>query len=242
MKKLILALAVCLTTASTFAQDMKPVSGDMGFTFGASGIATMGVSTPNPTGSLLFRYYASDNMAARLGINFSNASTTTTPSYMPGVSQTTNVTKSSSWGLSLGAQHDFTGSDRITTYLGADLVLGSGGGSSDMLTESIDTNGVVTTGATSFSTDVSTKNGSTFSFGIIPCVGFEYFLNDWFSVGAEFGWGFTSTSVKDGTTTTTSTVGGTTSAPVISTSKGMKSSGLGTIGSGMVTVSVYFEK
>ena len=225
MKKTI--LSICLLATTTFAFAQKPATGDHSFTFGVSGISTIGVSTPNFTSSLLFKHYLSDNMAARVGINFSSTSAKTADH---GDSLTSTV-KTSGWGLNLGAQHSFMGTDRLDPYIGADLQIGSEGGKTEAH-DSYTSPGTVT--------DMKTEGGSTFSFGIVPCVGFTYYFTDWFGFGAEFGWGISMSSTGESTSTTTVASGGTTT---VTTSKSgtSKANEIGTSGSGMVTVTIGFH-
>ena len=125
--------------------------------------------------------------------------------------------------------------------MGIDLNLGSGGGSNDVLTIASDSAGNATSPASS--SESNTKMGSTFKFGLTPCIGFNYFFTDWFSIGAEFGWGFASSSTGNSTTTMTVISGGTTTTTT-STSLGSKASSIGnqSSGAGLLNISVFFER
>ena len=138
--KFFAAVISVVTSVSAFAQDWKPMSGEMGMTFGATGLSSIGVTNSNnPTGTLMFRDYISDDMAVRIGLNFSNSSST---SYSLGLgSKTTSTTKSTGLGLSVGMQHNFTGTDRLEPYMAIDLGIGTAGGSTDVLTEAADSVG-----------------------------------------------------------------------------------------------------
>ncbi len=223
MKKVFLALIFAATSMVAFAQ--KPASGDHSFSFGVTGLSNLGVAAPHFTGTLLFRHYISDNMAARVGLNLS----TTSNKYSAMNDSIKFNSSSTSWAISLGVQHDFTGTEKLEPYIGVDLVLGGGSSKGD------------STWMTGLGTTADTyKGGSTFRFGLVPCVGFNYYFTDWFAIGAEFGYGFTSTSTGEGTYTSSFTSGSTTTTISSKTGKS-GTSGLGTIGSGMVTVTVAFH-
>ena len=83
---------------------------------------------------------------------------------------------------------------------------------------------------------VENKAGSTFKFGIIPCIGMNYYIASWLAVGAEFGWGFVSSSTAAGSQTTT--ISGT--STTTNTGKSSNTT-LGTSGSGMLTVTAAFR-
>lgn len=187
---------------------------------------------------MLFRDYLSDNMVARVGLNLINTSTTVN-SLSQGV-KTTTTDKTSGFALNVGMQHNFTGTDRLEPYMAIDLGIGTGGSSSNVRSEAADSVGNPTTPENSVVTD--TKNGGTFAFGLTPSMGFNYFLNQWISVGAEFGYGLWSTSTGDGTTTVTTVTNGGTPSVTTSTSLGGKSMTLGGSSTGSFNLSIFFDR
>ena len=118
MKKILLSACLLATTAFAFAQ--KPAEGDHSLTFGISGINTIGVSTPTPTGSLLFKHYLKNGLAARVGIFLGTNSSTQNGS----AGGDSIKVSSMSWAVQLGIQRAFKGTARLETYVGADLLVG----------------------------------------------------------------------------------------------------------------------
>ena len=216
MKKIL--LSVCLIATSVFAFAQKPADGDNSLTFGITGINTIALTTPHYTNTLLYKHYMSNGLAARVGINIGTSSSSTST-----VNGGDSLKSSSmNWALTLGVQKAFKGTDKLETYIGADLMLGGGSSSN----------------TTNFSSTfkVENKAGSTFKFGIIPCIGMNYYIASWLAVGAEFGWGFVSSSTAAGSQTTT--ISGT--STTTNTGKSSNTT-LGTSGSGMLTVTAAFR-
>ena len=71
MKKTLFAIA--LASVVTVANAQKPASGSMGFMGGLGAGITGPVGGAPNTGTLMFKYYAKDNVAARVGLNVANA-------------------------------------------------------------------------------------------------------------------------------------------------------------------------
>ncbi len=228
MKKITTIIAIVFMTLNAFAQ--KPVKGDMGMTAGFNGLANLGVSTTTPTGTLLFRYYLKDDMAARLSLNFTNRNFST--SFTDDSSDVfTSSNKSSSWAIAIGAQKSFGTIKNIEPYFALDIYVGSGKSNvSD--SETVFKNGDFV--------KTMTEPGSTFSWGVTPSVGFNWFFVDHFAIGAEFGWGISASSTKEGISTYSTKFGSTT---VTTTNRTATSKGtyIGGSGSGMITFSVFFD-
>lgn len=239
MKKVLL-FAACIAIASV-ASAQKPASGDMGVTFGVTGINIITVNTtPSNTGSLVFKYLIADDMSARIGLNL-GTSKESTESTTTGV-KTTHEEDLTSWGLNLGVSKHFEGTDRLDPYFGADIIFTRGGGGT--ITDRTET---VAEAESPDGTDVNgdydqtvTELGASTTFGLIPHVGFNYFIAEKLALGAEFGWGFARTATAEGKTTTSHSNGGTvTTDPEVNTGTS-KTSGFGTAGSGSVTMSFFF--
>ncbi|MFM2048701.1 MAG: hypothetical protein RI955_1249 [Bacteroidota bacterium] len=229
MKRII--LTSCLIASAMVSMAQMPKEGDHSFTFGTSGINVISPSTTHPTGTLLFRHYLKDDLALRVGVNFNNLSSKTSQMGYKGDSITAS-SSSSNWALSLGIQKNFKGTAKLEPYIGADLMLGMGSSSSKSTTVN---------STLGFTTDVDTKNGSTGAFRFIPCVGFNYYFTNWLAIGAEFGWGFASSSTKAGTNTTTVTPTAGSAITTVSNTAKTSSAGFNTIGSGLITVTVAFN-
>ena len=228
MKKIFALLAFALLASGAYAQ--KPVAGDKGITFGFNGLSNLGVTTTAPTGTLLFRYYMKDNMAARIALNFGNSNLSTEMTDDSGTVTTTS-SKSNSWSIAVGGQMSMGSIDKLEPYIGADILVGSG------KTGATENKTLMTNGDF---TEMKVEPGSTFSWGIIPCMGFNYFISDHFALGAEFGWGIGASNTGEGVSTTTVKFGSTT---VITTTKTPSSKGM-TIGgnaSGLITISAFFD-
>ncbi|MEY2828366.1 MAG: hypothetical protein RIQ33_224 [Bacteroidota bacterium] len=229
MKKIF--LSACLLASAAVSMAQMPKKGDHSFTFGTSGINIISPSTNNhPTGTLLFRHYIKDDMAVRLGVNYGSLSSKTSQAGYIGDSITSS-SSSSNFNISLGFQKNFKGTAKLEPYIGADLFVGMGNSKAKST--------IVDAGLGSTAT-IDTKNGATNSFGFIPCVGFNYYITNWLAVGAEFGWGFVSNSTAAGTNTTT-VVTSTSTTTMVANSPKSSSSGFGTIGSGLITVTVAFN-
>ncbi len=230
MKKIL--LSVCLLATSIFAFAQKPAEGDHSFTFGISGINTIAVSAPSATGTLLFKHYLKDDVAARIGLSVGTNSTSFTQATFTGGDSIKNTTSSTTWAISLGIQKCFKGTDKLETFIGADILIGGGSSKSNSFSQ--------TSSNPIFNTTTDVTNGSTFKFGFVPCIGMNYFIADWLAVGAEFGWGYISQSIGEGTTTTT-VVAGSTSTPSTTKTGKTTNSGFQNSSHGMITVTAAFR-
>ncbi len=230
MRKITLVVVFALASLSAFAQ--KPAQGDMGFTFGLNGLANIGVNAGViPTGTLLFRYYFSDNMAGRLGVNFGMGSTTVEDN-SDTADLVKTVTKSNTWALNIGLQKSMGDNEKLEPYAAVDLWVG-GGKSGD-----IDETHTLSGGAIS---ETHTEPGGSFSFGLTPIIGVNWFVMKQMAIGAEFGWGLNIGSTGEGTVTSTFTSGGTTNT-VVTKSASSSSFNLGGHASGLITASFFFTK
>lgn len=230
MKKTILTLALASLVGVVSAQ--KPAAGAMGFTGGLAGGVTSSIGAgPSTTGSLMFKYYVSDGLAARVGLNFTTPSSNgttisdTTGSADPDgkfsadVIQTTKVTSGgNTWRLSLGAQKSIGGTDKLDVYAGGDLFFGgTTGKETDTKNETITVANKPAVSTVSkvgdFTQSVVTTAGSM-NIGVNAVVGFQYFFVEKLSLGAEFAYGYI-TNRSSGTTETvnTSQVNGIASSP-----------------------------
>src|SRR6185295_8553630 len=192
MKKLFSLLLLCMITVAAFAQ--KPTASDMAFTFGLNGLSQIGVSSDfGGMGTLLFRYYLSDNMAlrARLDLLISSDKFDQTDT-----SQVEEHDKTSSHmvTLHLGVQKNMgTDLKRIEPYIAPELVFALGKLNITDNTSITDENN---------STQIKTEPGGTMSIGLVLNVGFNYWFTDHLALGAEFGYGLQVSHTGDATVTT----------------------------------------
>jgi hypothetical protein len=232
MKKIIIAVSMLVATMAANAQEpmttttttttptgkqYKPVSGDLlaeiGLFAGAGGI-TGGVTSLSQsafgTPQLKFRYFLQDQIAIRLGFNYTQNSNTNKINDPLGTGSVKQM--NSLFGLNLGLEKHFTGTGRLSTYAGGDLLFQAVG-----VSEKWDNtaNGTTFTNGASSTykgrNAAGTVNGSV-GFGVRAVAGADYYFVDKVYLGAEFGWGFIA-SKNSKTTSDITPVGG----PTVST-------------------------
>jgi uncharacterized membrane protein (DUF441 family) len=239
MKKTLLTLTMLTLGVSTLFAQFKPEEGNYGITFGINGLQTVTLE-PLSSGTVGFRYVMANNLWARVNLNVTSLNTkleNTQGGYL-----TNNKTSGTNFALSVGAQKNFEGTDRLNPYFGIDLSIGnSGGGKTVNRTEVVNADSTLMPGdANGDFTEITTKNPKGMAIGLTPVVGFQYFFAQNFAVGAEFGWGFFMNSTKGGETTIETKSGSNTTTNTSTNNSKSSSSGFGTSGSGRITVSVFF--
>ncbi len=236
MKKTILTLTLLALGVSTIFAQYKPEEGKYGITFGITGLQTVNL-TPLNSGTVGFLYSMPNNIWARVNINVSSGSNTN-ESTLHGF-KTTVKNSGMNFGLSLGAQKNFEGTDRLIPYFGADLSIGNvGGGKTINRSEVVNADSTDIPGVKNGDyNQTTTKNAKGISFGLTPVVGFHYFFVQNFAVGGEFGWGFYMSSSKGGEKTVEGTGISTTTTK---TDNKISSSGFGTSGNGRISVTLFF--
>ncbi|MAC95751.1 MAG: hypothetical protein CMC96_09630 [Flavobacteriales bacterium] len=203
-KKVLLVAAIAagiFTSNELNAQDFKPAGGEKNIEVNFTPLS----GSPIGMNNLRFRYFASSDIAYRLGFSVSSSSETT-PSEVPDGTTTVELEdKSSSFGISInpGIEKHFEGTDRLSPYVGAVLNF------SMLNTKDIDQqlDPSTTTGDTYES---ETTGGST-TFGLNLVLGADWYFSKHIYMGTEVGFGFQSISEKD-TETTNSTGPGTDTA------------------------------
>ncbi len=219
----------------------KPMKGDKGFMFGLTGVSGLRLSTANtPTGTLGFRYMTNDKVQFRAGVKF-GSSTQKTKSDTSGTGiDTTVISKRSNWALSMGFQRSLGTMRRLDPFIGGEAWFGGTNGSLDTKTEVVSASSSGSLG--DYSQTVSTGLGKGRNYGIRLFTGFNYFIADHLSLGAEFGYGlyFSKTTNGNATTTKTGSTFGPAGTTVTSNSARSETQGFVPDGSGMITVSVYF--
>jgi hypothetical protein len=123
MKKLILSAALfagltfgakAQTTTTTAEGGIKPVAGEVTLEANVS-LLNGGVSLSNSLNQLRGRYFLSDNMALRLGVNISYNNDTPQPEVESRIIE---------FSLAPGIEKHFAGTNRLSPYVGADLLFG----------------------------------------------------------------------------------------------------------------------
>jgi hypothetical protein len=232
MKKIVIAVSMLAAALVANAQEpavqpatrlYKPVAGnvlaEIGL-FATPGGITGGVTSQSQsafgTPQLKFRYFLQDQIALRVGFNYTqNTETTKFYEANPGSGDGFAKDKSSLFGLNLGIEKHLTGTGRLSTYVGGDLSFILTGASAKWEN---------TANGTTFTDGASRKikggnaagDRGSFGFGLRAVGGADYYFVEKVYLGAEFGWGFIASKegkLKDeqtlgGVTTTTETKSG----------------------------------
>jgi outer membrane protein W len=224
MKKL--SLLVGGLVLSTMAMAQKPdastpmsLEGQTGLMSGAAGGTNFGFTAP----SVRFRYFIADNLAIRATVMMNNSNMEKTLYEGPGISGATGTAtaKNTGYGIGIGAEYHFTGTDKLSPYAGLDIQFGGG----NAHTEGSNTNdGLTYTANDSYKSDAKTS-----MFGVKLAAGTDYYFAENFYLGLELGLLWSSNNVKVGTGS--ATTGGTTVSG--NTSPASKSSSLSTNTAGM---------
>ncbi|MDB5273702.1 MAG: hypothetical protein JWO58_2069 [Chitinophagaceae bacterium] len=117
------------------------------------------------------RYFLSDNSALRLQVGFITASRTSKDKV--GNNSTTSKVSRNGIAIAIGYEKHFSGAERLSTYAGADLLLGIAGSKA------------------SYNDGNNTFSGkqSTFGIGLRAVTGFDYYIIPKVYLGAELGLG-----------------------------------------------------
>ncbi|MEX0602974.1 MAG: outer membrane beta-barrel protein [Bacteroidota bacterium] len=233
MKKiLVVLLALVLTGSMAFGQEVNPniTAGSKALLFSFNGLAFLAAG--NFDGGIGGKFFLSDMMAVRVGLQFASASATNP---WPGVVTPPNTSvdgtqSATQFGVG-GAVELHLAKGRVRPFIGG------GVGFSTTSTESKDPErGNPPPAQTTVKNNANgeTIGGMTFVAGssieVYGLVGFEYFLYNEISLGAEYRVGFMSLSQKDQEIS---------SGSVTVTTKGGSSSLIGVTTSGVFTLAVY---
>jgi outer membrane protein W len=212
MKKLAILVGAIALIGSTFAQKAttdNPFSleGQLGFD-----ASTLSFNAP----TLRFRYFVTDNIAARLTLGIANTSETFNyyeTELTNGDGSGTEVNKTSMFNVAIGGEYHFAGTDRLSPYAGLDILIGSGSSTNDWSNYD----------GTGYTADYTRAiENKTSMFGVNLVAGADYYFAENFYLGMELGLGFGATTVKEGTDV--ETIGG---VSVTNTSNEEKYSGFG---------------
>jgi hypothetical protein len=134
--------------------------------------STQTIASLNPVSPMLKgRYFLSDNLALRVQVGILTASKVT-KNEVAGVSVSDRVAKNG-FALVLGVEKHFSGAERLSTYAGADLLIGSASAGSKV----------------NDGTNDLTSKQSAFGFGLRGVTGFDYYFIPKVYLGAELGLG-----------------------------------------------------
>jgi len=203
MKKLSLLVGGIILSGAVLAQ--KPSSdvpmtleGQLGITNPAGGA---GLDFVAP--SVRFRYFLTDNIAARVTLGINSASSTNTVYENPDFSGATGEyhTVSTAWNAAIGAEYHFAGTDRLSPYVGLDIMFGG----AKTKVEGTNTDGTGTAYVADASFD---SEDPTSMFGVGLALGTDFYFAENFYVGVEMGMAWRTITTKPGSYS--NTAGGTT--------------------------------
>lgn len=189
MKKLFLASAVALF-ATVSAQEYKPTAGDVTVDLGVSGgLGNTSIGLADGGTAFKVRYFKTDKLAYRFTMVLANNNDTDNPS-------NTIVTKDNDFalGLGFGAEKHFTGTERLSPYVGGDILIGYVSQSSKST--------LTPTSGTQVVTEV--KGPNSFGAGVRGVFGADYYFAKRVFLGVEAGLSLMYSSEGDTTTKITS--------------------------------------
>lgn len=185
MKKLFLVGALALFSAVS-AQEFKPTAGDVTVDLGvAGGLGNTTINLPDQgfgTGAMFkARYFKTENIAYRGTLFVGNINET--DNSVPNFKEESHFY---GFGLGFGMERHFTGTERLSPYVGGDVLLGYGNGN------------VKTTNSIANTVD-ETKGPSIFRFGVRGVFGADYYIAKRVFLGVEAGLGLMYESEGDTT-------------------------------------------
>lgn len=186
MKKLFLVGALALFSAVS-AQEFKPTAGDVTVDLGvAGGLGNTTINLPDQgfgTGAMFkARYFKTENIAYRGTLFVGNINET--DNSVPNFKEESHFY---GFGLGFGMERHFTGTERLSPYVGGDVLLGYGNG--NVKTTDIANNQVI-----------EVKGPGTFRFGVRGVFGADYYIAKRVFLGVEAGLGLMYESEGDTTT------------------------------------------
>lgn len=220
-RSIIIFVSIVLVLISTKElKSQKPEKGTFGATAGLSAIAGVPTTDASTTGTLLFRYYLTDVWVARAAFNYrsvNNAGTSVIDSTqipaqqgIPSGDGFTNRTREVSGGaynFELGIQRNIGDIEKTEIYVGAVFLTGIDGmRRTEEYTEWLADQDAIGRVKGDYDEVVATTP-IKMRYGARVVVGTNYFITPNFSIGAEFGYGFTSVVEDGGEVTLESLVG-----------------------------------
>lgn len=225
MKKPILILASIFASIGCFAQTTK-VDSAKSLKPGAKSLTTElnvnpfngQLSLNNSLNQIKFRYFTSPTVALRLGFNYSRIDSTLNASNPYGVNTyfSNDEKKSSTFGFNLGIEKHFTGTKRLSPYIGADLSI-----TDKSAGENISNNQMTTTVTNAWYYTYYNNNNSVITqiqqnaytrYGLNLFAGFDFYIAQHFFFGYEFNYSINKTNWKEVTITSTPPANGSASS------------------------------
>ncbi|MFY7669340.1 MAG: hypothetical protein ACOVQG_11370 [Crocinitomicaceae bacterium] len=185
MKKIMIFVGALSLSGTMFAQKAtkeNPFSLEGQLSYNA---ASLSFNAP----SLRMRYFLADDLAARVSLSLNNSSTK--DYYYENDNNAggegTEINKISMTTIALGAEKHFKGTDKLSPYVGADLVYGMGNTSAKW--DKFD--------GADYAADVTaTVKSPSSMMGLNLVAGTDYYFAENFYLGLELGLGLSSTSNK----------------------------------------------
>lgn len=204
MKKALLSsiflLIIIGVATSLFAQDsekdmvLKPIKKDIGFSFNLTGLinnmALSSMTDNNGNDAIILRQYINDDLAFRLGLGIAVSSNkwSTVDSVGSTLVEWDSTFKKVDFYVAPGIEKHFLSAARLDPYVGMDIRFGKLGKS----TMSSDKATTDTSGTSTLEIDGTIAGGV--SMGLNFIAGFNYFFSHKISIGAEYSWGFMTSS------------------------------------------------
>ena len=167
---------VTADTGST--SEFKPVKGTVTTEVGVSG-GLFNTDFGVIDAAAKFRYFIKDDLAIRAGLGLGSRKVETNSVPAPNGNQTTTVQRYTDRVFNIGAEKHFSGSDRLSTYVGADLLFAFQGAS--------------TKTTTNFDSASNTIDGQGLGrnagsgFGVRVTTGADYYFTKKLYLGVEVG-------------------------------------------------------
>lgn len=192
MKKVALICALALAgVTGTFAQKQTGGEKNLEVQFAPLGGSPVSIS------GIRLRIFNSESSAIRLGLFLGGTNTETITQDADNdldLLELIDVDKSFSFSIRPGYEKHFAGTDRLSPYVGAELLIGITSTTTESQTQYTDDNG-----------DPAAYNtitkGGTSTFGLNLVAGTDFYFADNIYLGAEIGFGFSRTSDKENETT-----------------------------------------
>jgi hypothetical protein len=206
-------------------------------TFGLNGFSNVFL---NPgvghNGTILFRYFPTENLAYRFLFNFNSTSTNNVQDNSVGT-KTTNSQTNNQYGLGFGIQRTFAKFGKFNAYAGADLV----GSYTYFKTVNRSDFYKTSTGLDSGDyRETVNLNPAPYTIGIYPMLGISYFFSKNFSVGLEYNLNISYSLPAKGTSTFNQRVFGVDKPAVVTNTGTSTSTNIGFGNNVIVNVSFYF--